>query len=184
MQMVTFADQKLREYRCGPNAGTPISVAASGNTTLSGTFDVPIDEMNQVICAGGAFSVDDARLTVTGAYLSIQNQSAGLIQPVPGGGVNTFVQFGTNVPVSVVNLVATLRTAFAVSLQGVVLMGGDAVTVVMNVNNSDAVTAHNITNFGFTCRVLPFKVVSEAAVQLVGNQRTDAFLNQRLLQRR
>jgi len=182
MLQVAYAAVEEREYQTNVS-GLPIAVGAGADVILSGLFVVPDREINQVIGSGGGLTVDSSLVTVTGAYLAVQSQSGSLVNAFRSNAGANYVNFGMVVPVQFSVINGLLRWVFSISLQGVVLMGGDNVLLFVNVRNSDAVT-RNVTQFGWQTRVVPALAVTEQAVALLDGIRGDQSLNQRLLQRR
>lgn len=182
MLQIPFAASEQREYQAGSPA-TPLALAAGATGVMTSTFTVPSTEVNQVISSGGAVTVDNALVVCTGAYCTVQSQSRSMINQVRVDSNGNFVNFGSVVPLQVSSLIGLLRITFSLSLQGVMLQGGDQVLLFLSFQNNDAVL-RNVTQFGWMTRVVPALVVTEQAVALLDGIRGDQSLNQRLIQRR
>lgn len=182
MLQIPYAASEQREYQLGA-PGIPLNIAAGGTGIVTASFTVPEREVNQVIASGGTATVDNVLVTCTGAYVAVQSQQRSMITSVRVDANANYVNGGSVVPMQVNTIAGLLRVVFSLSLQGVMLQGGDSVLLLMNFQNADAV-ARNVTQFGWQTRVVPALVVTEQAVALLDGIRGDQSLNQRLIQRR
>jgi hypothetical protein len=185
----------LEEYTATQGyAGMPLNVPLSGTTYLGQTFiQVPTDEVWLITAAGLYVLGDDNRisLSITNERIpqtwielgtaGVGNRSRSTIRE---GSVALAATPRIPIPNQIIQSGGSAISFVGISLQGVSLQPGDFLVGSAWASNSDGSAAHNVIGGGLLVRYKPVKVVSEQSVSLLPGQREDAYLNQRLVQRR